>query len=332
MKVIQGRNMHEVFPRALNMLLSEGVECGTTIECHTPASLVIEKPTERLVYNNNDDLNPFASLFHALWVIGGRNDVSFFAQLFGDYHAGRSDDGIVLHGAYGHRIREHFPSEPVIDTIDQLKSAIVMLRKNFRRRDVVLELWDASADLGLQSRNLPSATHIYLSIGRHMSLDMMVMYREADIYNMQGDSIAFSLMQEFIAKAIVAPVGRMTIVINRLNGCVSPREGFGIDLFTANPYDTAPSSALEFIDPNEWLSELAMFLDEGPVMGMREPFLRHVASPMWQAWRQYKETTGSDVSGARAALSTVSNVRAADWRAASTEWITRRIHERTNTG
>ncbi len=324
MKVIQGRNMHEVFPRALNMLLLEGEKYGTIFECHVPISLVVEQPTERLVYGSIEDLNPFAMLFHTLWVIGGRNDVSFLDQMFGGYHTGHSDDGVVLHGAYGHRVRNHFPSEPVIDTIDQLKSAIVMLRKNFRRRDVVLELWDASADLGLQSRNLPSATHIYLSIGRHMSLDMMVMYREADIYNMQGDSIAFSLMQEFIAKAIVAPVGRITIVINRLNGCCSLVKGLGIDIPTTNPYDTAPSSALEFNDSDVWLAELAMFLDEGPVMGMREPFLRHVASPMWHAWRQYK------VSGSRAALDTVSRVRAADWRAASTEWLTRRIHERTN--
>ena len=320
MKVIQGRNMHEVFPRALNMLLSEGVKCDTIIEYSTPVSLVVERPIERLVYGETDGLNPFASLFHALWIIGGYNDVFAF------------DDYIKFDNAYGYRLRRHFPSEPDCDnTIDQLKSAIVMLQKNSQRRDVVLELWDASLDLGLQNGRPPSATHIYLSIGHRSSLGMMVMYREVDLYDMQMDSVAFSLMQEFIARALKVPVGMMTITINHLNSdYASTVKGFEVDLSTTNPYDISPSSDLIIADSNAWLAELSMFLDEGPVLGMKEPFFRATAAHMWQAWGQYKETTGSDVSGARAALDTVSHVRAADWRAASIEWLTKRIHERTN--
>ena len=331
MKVIQGRNMHEVFPRALNMLLSEGVTRGDVVESYKPVTLILEQPMERLVYGGFEDLNPFESLFYSLWVLGGRNDVVFLNKMFGGHPSRQSDDGVVLHGAYGHRIRSHFyPDEASKHTVDQLKSTIAMLQKEPKRRDVVIELWNTTADLGLQSRNLPSATHIYLSTGHRASLGMMVVYRDVNTYDMLEDSIAFSMMQEFIARALKMSVDRLTLVINHLNCSAVAYEGWGIAQLTTNPYDTAPSSALVFNDSDAWLGELSMFLDEGPVMGMREPFLRRVAAPMWQAWRQYKETTGSDVSGARTALNTVSRVSATDWRAASTEWLTRRIHERTN--
>lgn len=332
MKVIQHRNMYEVFPRALSALMHEGLKGETYIECHTPMSLVLEHPTERLVYGNVDDMNPFAMLFNALWVMGGREDTSFMEKAFGGYHAGRSDDGTTLHGAYGHRIRSHFPAEPMFtNTIDQLKSAIVMLKKNDRRRDVVLSLWDAGDDLGLQSRNLPAATHIYLSIGTYMSLDMSVMYRDVDIYDMQVDSVAFSLMQEFIARALKIPVGRMTITMNHLNCYVSATEGLCVGQPLPNPYDHHILADLEVADSDAWLSELSMFLDEGPVIGMREPFFKGVVSHMWRAWGQYKETTGIDMSArTKAALVTVDRTRAPDWREASMQWITRSIHERTN--
>ncbi len=333
MKVLNGHNMCEVFPLALDMLLYDGMDDDTIIECPTPVSLVVEQPKERLVYGNTDDLNPFAMLFHALWVIGGRNDTSFLNKMFGGYHAGHSDDGIILHGAYGYRMREHFIAEGMgANTIDQLKSAIVMLQKDTHRRDVVIGLWDATADLGLQSKNLPSATYIYLSIGPRESLDMMVVYRESNIYDMQMDSVAFSLMQELIAHSVKVPVGRMTITLNQMYCGTTASGDFCTDLTTPDPYGENPSSNLQVVDSNAWLGELSMFLDEGPVMGMREPFFRGVVGPMWQAWRQYKGEPENGPAGPRAALETVSRIRAADWRAASTEWLRRRIYERTNAG
>ena len=338
MHVIQNRSMNEVLPKALELLQSDGDThhgTGDSIECHQPVTLILERPQERLVYGGLDDLNPFESLFHALWFLGGRNDVHYLNKMFAGYHNGRSDDGETLHGALGNRIRNHFfPDEISIDTVDQLKSSITMLQANSARRDVVIEIWNTSADLGILSRDLPFATHIYLSIGHHWQLDMTVMYRSSNIYDMQEDSIAFSMMQEFIALALKVPVGMMTIHINHLTSCFDAMKGLCIgEQSLINPYDKALAGNDMVVDDyNNWLGELSMFLDEGPVMGMREPFLRHVASPMWQAWTQYKETTGSDVSGVSAALNTISRVRASDWREASREWLIRDINERTNAG
>ncbi len=335
MRTIYGHNMHSIMRDTLEFLIRTGESNEHMTEITEPVAMIVTEPAERLSYGTDYDLNPFAALFTALWVMGGRNDIEFLAR-FDGYQGGTSDDGQVLHGAYGHRIRAHF--DPYLDyeagTIDQLKSVIKMLHHNPGHKAAVISLWDAGADMGLQSKNLPAATQLYFSINHGQGLDMMVMYRDADIFNVRLDAIAFSMMQQFIAAAISVTIGRMTIVTNCLGAetrALGVVKGLrALRLLPCNPYEKDVSVwSLVTIEPNEWLAELSMFLDEGPVMGMRDPFFRHVVAPMWQAWEQYKSTAGLDIEGARKALDTVSRVRATDWQAAARRWLVRRIDERT---
>jgi hypothetical protein len=334
MQMIYGRNMHEVIPQGLELLFDEGQPKRHMTEITSPVALMMTEPMERLSRGTEYDLNPFVALFTSLWVLGGRNDVTFLAK-FDGYQGGTSDDGKILHGAYGQRMRAHF--DPGMDyqagTIDQLKSVVHMLRNNPGHKAAVISLWDAGEDFGSTSRNLPAATHLYLSINHAQRLDMMVVYRDADIFDMRLDAIVFSMMQEFIAKAISVPIGRMTIVANCLGA-----ETKVLDLIKNSFHKLPPSNPypplavlvpIATIDSDAWLGELSMFLDEGPVMGMRDPFFRHVAAPMWQVWDQYKSTAGLNMDGARKALDTVSLVRASDWQGAANEWLLRRIDDRT---
>ena len=334
MQTIYGRNMHQIIPQALELILREGKVKGGRTEITDPVALMVSAPAERLSYGTDYDLNPFVALFNSLWVIGGRNDVDFLAR-FDGYQAGMSDDGQVLHGAYGRRVREHYETvtETGLGTIDQLKSVIQMLRNDPEHRAAVISLWDAGADMGLQSRNLPAATQLYFSINHGRGLDMMVMYRDADIFDVRLDAIAFSMMQQFIAEAIPVALGRMSIVTNWL-GLKTKVLGAVKDslpeIASSNPYPSlATLVPIAIIDSDAWLGELSMFLDEGPVMGMRDPFFRHVASPLWQAWEVYKSTSGFEIAGARKALEIVARVRASDWQGAANEWLLRRIDERT---
>ena len=335
MQTIYGRNMHEAIPQALGLLSSEGDPNGDMTELTNPVTIMVTKPTERLSYGMSYDLSPFVALSTALWVLGGRNDVEFLSK-FDGYQMGMSDDGKVLHGAYGKRLRGHFQPAPEgeetfpIHSIDQLKSVVMMLRNNPAHTAVVISLWDAGSDMGLLSRNLPAATHLYLSITHAKRLDMMVLYRDADIFDLRLDALVFSMVQEYVAKAIAVVPGRMTLVANCL-GAKTKALDLNKDLpLPHNPYrmDVSPWPLVS-IDSDEWLGELSLFLDEGPVMGMQEPFFRHVAAPMWQAWEAYKSTVALDVDGARKALDIVSRIRATDWQAATAEWLLRRIDERT---
>ncbi len=335
MHTIYGRNMHDVIPETMEELINWGKPRGHMTEIIGPVSMQVTQPLERLSYGTDYDLNPFAALATALWVIGGRNDVALLSR-FDAYKPGTSDDGKVLHGAYGRRAREHFytiTNTGVSGTIDQVKSTIQMLRPESRPNVIVMSLWDACADMGLQSKNLPAATQLFFSFSHQQRLNMMVVYSYADIFDLRIDAISFSMLQQFIAHSLPASIGHMTIVANCLGvetKALKIIKDLPKKIHPDNPYNkNMDLYSFPMIDSNEWLSELAMFLDEGPVMGMRDPFFRHVATPMWQAWDVYKSTSGSDVTGAAEALDIVSRIRATDWKETTTEWILGKIDERT---
>lgn len=335
MHTIYGRNMHDVIPEAMESIINWGKPRGHMTESIGPVSMQVTQPLERLSYGTDYDLNPFAALATALWVIGGRNDVEFLHR-FDAYKPGISDDDKVLHGAYGHRIRGHFHTVTdagISGTIDQLKSTIQMLRPDSRPNVVVMSLWNACADMGLQSNNLPAATQLFFSFSHQQRLDMMVVYSYADIFDLRMDAISFSMLQQFIAHSLPVPIGHMTIVANCLGvetKALKIIKDLPKEIHPKNPYYKSMDLChLPIIDSDEWLLELNMFLDEGPVMGIRDPFFRHVAAPMWQAWDVYKSTSGCDVTCIREALTIVSRIRATDWKEATTEWLLRKIDERT---
>ena len=335
MKSVFGRNMHEALPKCMGMLRFDGRRKGLRAGLG-PISIEADRPAERLSYGAPYGLCPFTAMFTALWTLGGRSDVQFLKK-FGGYRPGISDDGSVIPWAYGMRMRENFmlASDPEtglsLGTIDQLQSVVLMLSKNPDTCAPVISLWDAGLDLGLQSPNTPEATHIYLNIGNDKRLDMLVSYRNADMLRISMDSIVFSMVQEYIATATSIPLGRMTFMVNYLDvEAQFLKESFGLP--ADNPYKAEVAAwPLISTNPETWMAELAMFLDEGPVIGMRESFFRHVASPMWQAWAVYKDTSGSPIAqdGVRKALNMVSHIRARDWRAATTEWLQRKIDGET---
>ncbi len=80
MQTIYGRNMHQIIPQALELLIREGESRGHVTENREPVSMMVTAPAERLSYGTDYDLNPFAALFTALWILGGRNDVQFLAK------------------------------------------------------------------------------------------------------------------------------------------------------------------------------------------------------------------------------------------------------------
>ncbi len=332
MRSVYGRNIHEVLPKALSLIRLDGHIDGPRASVG-PISIEVTNPSERLTYGTSGDLCPFAALFTALWTLGGREDVQFLAK-FNGYRQGSSDDGQVCPSAYGMRMRGHFWSDQdpesgfPLGTIDQLQSIVLMFRKRPNSGPHVIALWDASTDLGLQSPNTPRATHLYLSISNDNTLDMMVVYRNADLAELRLDSIVFSMIQEYIAAASGIFLGRMSFVINNFTVDTESLAHPG-GLPVGNPYkaDVLDTTSLVNTDPEHWLGELSMFLDEGPVLGMREPFFRHVASPMWQAWEAYKNAEGR--AGMQRALDIVARVRAPDWRGACEEWLKREIDDRT---
>jgi thymidylate synthase len=347
MKVINVRNVQAALPAGLEYLDHEGIKRdsrnGPVVVAPGPVTTVYQKPRERVIFWEQRDANPFFHLFESLWMLAGRNDVGFLLN-FVKRMKGYSDDGKTLHGAYGYRWFHHFAlvndpgmeQEIKIQEINQLLSIINMLKRNPDDRRCVLQMWDPSVDLGNGGRDVPCNTQAYFSISVDGKLDMTVCCRSNDIiWGAYGaNAVHFSILQEFIASGVGVPVGAYWQMSNNYHAYLDTLETVkGLinvplgDLVAANYYahtnrDFEPFPLMQ-TPVEQWLQDLHMFLEEGVVIGLRDPFFRRVATPMFMAHRAFKENVGAERY--TKALEILERCEAKDWRVAAEQWITRRM-------
>ncbi len=331
MHVIRARNVHEALPMGLEHLLLHGVEResrnGDVLVAPGPVTTVYEKPCERVMFWPERDANPFFHLAEGLWMLAGRNDFPYLTQ-FVPRMQDFSDDGETLQGAYGHRWRRYFE-------VDQLPIIIQMLKDNPDERRCVLQMWDADIDLGGAGKDLPCNTHVYFLVNAGR-LDMTVCCRSNDmILGAYGaNAVHFSMLQEFMATGIGVEVGRYWQVSNNFHAYKNKDLAKVISLADRapdphrtrnhNPYTYSRLRPYPLVSTpvEQWLQDLSMFLDEGVVIGLRDPFFRRVAQPMMMAHKAYKQ--GHGIERYQAAFEILQQCHAPDWKRAGIEWVQRR--------
>lgn len=305
-----------------------------------PVITTYYKPQQRVLFSPMRDANPFFHLFESLWMLAGRNDLAYpktFNSRFGEY----SDDGLTVHGAYGHRWRNWFG-------YDQLTEIIEELRANPQSRRCVLSMWDA--EMGFVSdfeqgkfssttpsdlftathggKDVPCNTHIYFRV-RDGKLDMTILCRSNDIlWGAYGaNAVHFSVLMEYIAFHVGVPMGRMIQFSNNYHaytdvvGGVDRARALAEDSAKHDLYRLKHLGTQPLITSNSFTNEVAEFVETGVENDHNdytEPFLQYTALPMLNAWRSWKE---KDFIRAEA---DARNIRADDWREASVAWIARR--------
>jgi hypothetical protein len=332
MYVITARNVHEALPMGLELLKKQGLRRdsrnGDVIVMDSPVTTQYLNPTERVLFWPDRDANPFFHLFESLWMLAGRNDVGYVAH-FVKRMKTFSDDGETFHGAYGYRWRNWFD-------YDQLAVIIKNLKANHSCRRQVLQMWDAKSDLGFAGKDLPCNTQVYFSISHDGALDMTVCNRSNDvIWGAYGaNAVHFSVLQEYMALSIGVPVGRYWQMSNNYHAYTTTYDPLQHLADAApDPYRKAPNNPYEIqvMDPfplmssprEQWDSDLKMFIEEGAVMGLKDPFFRRVAVPMLIAYELFKQ---KDDAGRydRAIEHLTQNCQAPDWKMACIEWVQRR--------
>lgn len=335
MYVIDIRNVHNALPEALRRLENYGVtrdsRNGPVRMFARPTTTVYHAPRERVVFWPERDCNPFFHVMESLWMLAGRNDVEYVAQ-FVNRMRSFSDDGVTLHGAYGYRWRKHFH-------YDQLIRIINALRENPDDRRQVLSMWDAAADLGRKGKDLPCNLQATFQINCEGELDMMVTNRSNDmIWGAYGaNAVHFSYLQEFVATAVGVPVGKYWQVsanfhayletLKQVEGLAKKAHDPIFDpnfLYRTDPYSQREVQPYPLMQTpfQDWQEDLIMFIEEGPVMGLRDPFFRKVAGPMYNAYKAYKSLKGEERYDVP--LEHLTQCAASDWRKACEEWIQRR--------
>lgn len=331
------RNVNDALPAGLQLLLERGERRdsrnGPVRVFTEPVMTVYQQPRERVLLSPARDCNPFFHLFESLWMLAGRNDVAFVSR-FVKRMRSFSDDGKTLHGAYGKRWIGWFADDRTGGYLDQLQVIIDELRTNPDSRRCVIDMWDGHEDLVKAvsgGKDVPCNTQAFLAVGVDGRLDMTLINRSNDmVWGAYGaNAVHFSYLQEFIAAGVGVPVGRLFQFSNNLHGydaTVDPLVAAGGADFVRNPYDDLSLAPFPLVSSpiQQWREDLSVFMAEGPVVGLRDPFFRRVAIPMWVAHEAYRTNEPERFSHAREALS---NCKSWDWRRAAEEWLDRREAE-----
>lgn len=157
---------------------------------------VVRSPRDRWVLSRTPALNPAFAIAEVVWILRGRNDAAFVNHWNPELpkFAGNDD---LYHGAYGYRLRRHL-------AVDQLERAYEALRSDPSSRQVVLQIWDSSVDLPLESgkpaaEDIPCNVLAMLKV-RDERLEWTQIMRSNDFFlGFPHNVIQFTSLQEVMA-------------------------------------------------------------------------------------------------------------------------------------
>lgn len=338
---ITADNVNEALPIGLALVRDRGVEYTsrgmTMLEVPGPVMTVYRNPQRRVLFDPVRDANPFFHLIEAMWILSGSDHVhlpKYFLPSIEQF----SDDGMVFHGAYGHRLRAYRGVSYEgngHDTIDQLSEVVKLLQGKPDTRQAVLSIWDPELDLGTDTKDMPCNDMVMLNI-RDDYLHMTVCNRSNDVIlgAYGANAVQFSFLQEWIAAAVGVNVGLYTQQSNSYHVYPSSPhwQNYLKGDFAAghvyNPYmdvvgdtfplATTPQEAAMVMQDAELLDSRAILGLKLAVPDYQSPFFTRVVVPMVVAYDHYK---AGDLHSARDAIRYCD---ALDWRLAGTEWIHRR--------
>jgi len=292
-------------------------------------------PDERVLFDQARDANPFFHFFEALWILAGRRDLFFLTQ-FLPRMADFSDDGKVLHGAYGYRMRFHFDGDASTDwngasRLDQIITVINILRGDRDTRQAVIGIWDPSSDLGRKTKDLPCNDLVFFKV-RDDKLNMTVCCRSNDaILGAYGaNAVHFSFLQELVARMVGVRLGTYTQISDSFHIYLDEPSWLrakalpAADLYReqrVKPYPLANGT----MDVAAWLAQLDCFF-AGTICeyDTPDPFFAEVVSPLWAAWLRWSSKIDTKVQRIDNALRFVEQCKAEDWSLACARWLERR--------
>lgn len=327
MKVIEGRNVHCIFPEAVAHLNMWGCHSesrnGPVLVAPWPVTTVYRNPMERVLFWPERDANPFLHLYESLWMLSGRNDLApllKFSQQFGAY----SDDGKTLHDAYGYRWRNMF-------AFDQLRPIINRLKTFEDDRRCVLQMWHTNLDLGNDGKAVPCNLIATFQRGLNGELNLTVFNRSNDIiWGCYGaNAVHFSMLLEYMALKIGCPVGKYTQISINWHAYLAiwPKVRDLAEQKIFDPYEAV--DILPMPENVDWIIEEIL---ENIDTDFQLLYRKTASNSRWfgmifdvlYAHHLFKNKAAPEKYTAGIEMLTLSEYRDVDWVVAAREWLERR--------
>lgn len=214
----------------------------------------IQKPTERWVRSRTPPLNPAFALAEVIWIMAGRNDAQFM-NFFNSKLSTYAGDGDTYHGAYGWRLRrEH--------GVDQLERGFNALKHNPDSRQIVLQIWDARADLPNEdgtaaAPDIPCNLISMLKV-RGGALEWTQILRSNDLFlGLPYNIVQFTSLQEIMAGWLGLSVGSYNHLSDSLHVYANSERAIASSLPIATPISNTDSLYLPKYESTKAFEELA---------------------------------------------------------------------------
>lgn len=283
---------------------------------------------ERVNFCPIRDCNPFFHLFETMWMMAGRNDVKWIADILPSMRE-YSDDGETFNAAYGHRLFRNWG-------YDQLLAAAMELEDDPNSRRAVATIWHPR-DLVATSKDKPCNMQLVFSY-EDGYVNMTVFNRSNDgIWGgvCGANIVHLSVFQEYVAARLNANVGQACIISNNLHAYVlnekyEPLLGYynapGYKHFC--PYtDNVVHTTKMIGDPSTFRNECQLWCGDPTDLAdlngrATTTFFRDIATPMYMAYMMHK--TDKHTRGALRILDNYGDKRC-DWIEAGKLWLQRRL-------
>ncbi|HAL49797.1 TPA: hypothetical protein DCP15_00145 [Candidatus Uhrbacteria bacterium] len=208
-RTFSGKTADDVWRQAISAL-KDDYSCsvhqsrlGATREI-LHANLYVENPRERWVTSRLPAINPAFAIAEVFWILAGSNDAGFI-NFWNPSLPKFAGGGETYHGAYGYRIINQFG-------VNQLELAYHALKTNPDSRQVVIQIWDAKADLPNEdgtpaSTDIPCNLFSMLKV-RDGKLEWTQVMRSNDLYRgTPYNFVQFTTLQEILAGWLNVDVG-----------------------------------------------------------------------------------------------------------------------------
>jgi thymidylate synthase len=280
---------------------------GPVMKCKD-VFLEIYRPNERVLFDRERNANPFFHMMEFIWMMAGHNDSHWIGQFNQRMYSYAEPSG-VIHGAYGHRWREHFG-------IDQITECIQLLKDYPDTRRAVLGMWDPEEDANASKADLPCNTHIYVTLEKE-GLEFTVCNRSNDlVWGMLGTNVVhMTMLQEIMADSLDVGMSSYKVFTKNLH-VYKNLPNFDKIWNTMAPNDLYANGAVRSF-PILCGQRIENFFDdcEAFIRGLQvsNHWLNRTARPMRDAYiERLSGGTGLDEIG---------HIEATDWKAAAALYV-----------
>ena len=203
---IEGYGFSEIYKKVCVNLLEKGNEIsprGMKTKEINGVIIKIQNPRTRILNSNLRKISLAFAIGEWLWCLSGREDLEMIQYYAPSYYK-YSDDGLILNGAYGPRIK------------NSLDKIINLLKSDKDTRRAVIPIY-SKEDAGKKSNDIPCTLSLQLFI-RNNKLDMYTSMRSNDVFlGLPYDVFNFTMWQEYIACRLGVNLGTYTHMVSSIH-------------------------------------------------------------------------------------------------------------------